>query len=180
MIVREKKIMPLVPLFSIRALVLALKAALAVSMTSCTAVRNQSGLHQHPVHRPFICFTRYICMFLFILNFVPLWSAYLEEPGPLKTIQGHLLCIPCAMAKLQKVFTLHNWDLSAQWLAAVHPPCHWELPFCSESLWVFLFLMPHVSAIMPYLSVCGCHISLGTATSGFFHALADGKISSLS
>lgn len=96
--------MPLVPLFSVRALVLTLKAALAVSMTSCNAVRNQSGLHQHSVQRPFICFTQYICMFLFILNFVPLWLAYLEEPGLLKTIQGCLLCIVCGMAKLQKVF----------------------------------------------------------------------------
>lgn len=107
MIVREKKIMPLVPRFSVRALVLALKAALAVSRTSGNAVRNQSGLLQHSVQHPFVCFTQCICMILIIIICFLLWPAYLEEPGPLKTIQGRLLYIVCAMlckTKLQKVF----------------------------------------------------------------------------
>lgn len=107
--------MPLVPLFSIRALVLTLKAALAVSRTSGNAVRNQKGLLQDSVQRPFVCFTQYICMFLIILNFFLLWPAYLEEPGPLKTIQGRLLYIVCAIyGKTPEGIPLQNWDLSAQ------------------------------------------------------------------
>lgn len=48
---------------------LALKAALAVSRTSSNAVRNQSGLFQDSVLRPFVCFTQYICVFFIIIIF---------------------------------------------------------------------------------------------------------------
>lgn len=44
--------------------------------------------------------------------------------------------------------------------------CPWELPFCSLILWVCLFLMPHVSAIMQYLSFCDCRIHLASQPQG--------------